>query len=67
MARDSVMPRFISGLPVRMEPATDNPRLQAVIIDADDDTGRASRIERLDWSLDDIKQARAATDDDEPV
>jgi 2',3'-cyclic-nucleotide 2'-phosphodiesterase len=67
MERASVLPRFTTGLPIRMEPATANPRLQAVLIDADEETGRATHIERLDLSEQDIAEARDAAGDDEPV
>jgi metallophosphoesterase (TIGR00282 family) len=67
MEREAVLTRFVSGLPIRLEPASANPRLQAVVIAADDETGRATGIERIDWSADDITQARDATADDEPV
>ncbi len=65
MTRETAMVRFLTGMPARMEPAADNPRLQAVIIDADEATGRAVAIERLDWSLDDVKQARREAGADE--
>jgi metallophosphoesterase (TIGR00282 family) len=42
--------RFLNGLPARFETATGNPRLNAVIIDADEQTGRATEIERLSYS-----------------
>jgi hypothetical protein len=67
MEREQVLSRFVTGLPARMEPASGNPRLQAVVITADDDTGRALEIERIDWSWDDIAEARGATDDDRSV
>jgi hypothetical protein len=67
MEREGVLNRFVTGLPTRMEPASANPRLQAVIITADDETGRALGIERLDWSLDDIARMRDQGGDDEPV
>jgi calcineurin-like phosphoesterase len=62
-----VLERFVTGLPVRMEPATDNPRLQAVVIDADERTGLARGIERLDWSEQDLAEARRAADDAQPL
>jgi hypothetical protein len=67
MQREQVLSRFVTGLPARMEPASGNPRLQGVVISADDDTGRALDIERIDWSLEDIAEARGATDDDRSV
>jgi hypothetical protein len=46
--------RFRNAMPARFEPATGNPRLNAVLIDADDRTGTATAIERLNLSLDDL-------------
>jgi len=55
--------KFLTALPARFETATDNPRLNAVIIDADEQTGRATDIERLSLSADDIQQLADLTDD----
>lgn len=60
MEREPLVERFVTGLPGRMEPASANPRLQAVLIDADDRTGRATSIERIDWPADDVVKAREA-------
>src|SRR6267154_5457894 len=46
--------RFLHALPSRFEAATANPRLNAVIIDADEKTGLATDIERLSYSLDEL-------------
>ena len=46
--------RFLTALPARFETATGDPRLNAVIVDADDDSGRATDIERLSYSLDEL-------------
>jgi 2',3'-cyclic-nucleotide 2'-phosphodiesterase len=46
--------RFLNGMPTRFETATANPRLNAVVVEADDQTGRATDIERLSYSLDEI-------------
>jgi hypothetical protein len=67
MARAEILAKFVTGLPARMEPAEENPRLQAVVVDADDRTGRARDIIRLDWSLQDIIDARRAGDDEHPL
>ena len=48
--------RFLNGMPSRFETATGNPRLNAVVIDADEKTGRAPDIERLSYSLDELEQ-----------
>jgi metallophosphoesterase (TIGR00282 family) len=45
--RAAVISRFTTGLPVRFEAATGDPRLHAAIITADVTTGRAVAIERL--------------------
>ena len=67
MERALVLDRFVTGLPARMEPASENPRLQAVVIDADERTGLAREIVRLDWSLQDIAGARRDGDDEQAV
>lgn len=46
--------RFLTGLPQKFETATANPRLNAVIVEADEQTGRAVDIERLSYSLDEL-------------
>jgi metallophosphoesterase (TIGR00282 family) len=53
----AALSRFLTGLPARLEPASEGLRLQAVIITANDQSGRAEAIERLDWTLDDITRA----------
>jgi 2',3'-cyclic-nucleotide 2'-phosphodiesterase len=47
--------KFINGLPARFDTATENPRLNAVVIDADGQTGRATDIERLSYGLEELK------------
>jgi len=53
--------RFLNGLPARFETATANPRLNAVIVEADEQTGRATDIERISYSLDEIEDLVSAT------
>jgi metallophosphoesterase (TIGR00282 family) len=48
--------RFLNALPARFEPATANPRLNAVIVDGDDKSGLATRIERLSYSVEDLDE-----------
>jgi hypothetical protein len=55
--------RFLTALPARFETATENPRLNAVIIEADEQSGRATDIERLSLSADDIQQLADLADD----
>jgi metallophosphoesterase (TIGR00282 family) len=53
---DAALGRFLNGLPARFETATGNPRLHAVVIEADDRTGNAIDIERLSLGVDDLEQ-----------
>ena len=53
---DAALGKFINGLPAKFDTATGNPRLHAVIIDADEHTGRATDIERLSYGLDELKE-----------
>ena len=45
--KEQIIERFLSGLPARFEPAEGDVRLCAVVIDCDEQSGRARRIERL--------------------
>jgi metallophosphoesterase (TIGR00282 family) len=51
---EAALGRFLNAMPARFETATGNPRLNAVVIEADDQTGRATDIERLSYSLDEL-------------
>ena len=43
-------------MPQRFETATENPRLNGVVITCDPATGRASAIERVNMSMPDLEQ-----------
>ncbi len=60
MEREPSLGRFLTGMPSRLEPATGNPRLNGVLVDADDKTGRATSISRLSLSERDIDSRVAA-------
>ncbi len=45
--KEQAIERFLTSMPSRFEPATGDARLCAVLIDCDENTGRASHIERL--------------------
>ena len=51
--------RFLHALPTKFETATLNPRLNAVLIDADEKTGLATDIERLSYSQDELTELAA--------
>ena len=42
--------RFVNAMPSRFEPATANPRLNGIVVDADDKTGRAVAVTRISYS-----------------
>jgi 2',3'-cyclic-nucleotide 2'-phosphodiesterase len=48
--------RFLTAMPQKFETATGNPRLNAVIIDADEATGLATGIERLSYSAEELHE-----------
>jgi metallophosphoesterase (TIGR00282 family) len=50
---DGVLQRFLTSMPVRLQPATGPAVLNAVLVDIDDATGRARHIERVDRETDD--------------
>ena len=45
--KDMIIQRFLTNLPMRFEPATGDVRLCATLIDCDDTTGHARKIERI--------------------
>jgi metallophosphoesterase (TIGR00282 family) len=47
---EAALGRFLTGLPARFETATANPRLNAVVVEADEKTGKATMIERLSYA-----------------
>ena len=47
--------RFRTALPQKFETATANPRLNAVVVEADEQTGRATDIERLSYSAEELQ------------
>jgi metallophosphoesterase (TIGR00282 family) len=62
----AALARFLTALPQKFETATGNPRLNAVIVDADEQTGRATSIERLSLNADQL-QRLAELSDERPV
>ena len=54
--RGAIIQRFLTGLPQRFETATENPRLNGVVVKADEQTGRAVSIDRVSVSTAQIEQ-----------
>jgi metallophosphoesterase (TIGR00282 family) len=63
---DAALGRFLTALPSKFETATGNPRLHAVVVDADEQTGRATDIERISLSAEELQEL-ADLADDRPV
>jgi calcineurin-like phosphoesterase len=59
MEREPSLARFLNGMPSRFEPATGNPRLNGVIVDADDKTGRAVAVQRISYSEQELTHLEA--------
>jgi len=54
--KSAVIDKFLKGMPVRMETAAGNPRLNGVFIAADETTGKAVSIKRLSFSADELSR-----------
>jgi metallophosphoesterase (TIGR00282 family) len=57
--RTAIIQRFLTSLPQRFETATDNPRINGVIVKADEHTGRAVSIERVSLSVQQVEALAA--------
>jgi 2',3'-cyclic-nucleotide 2'-phosphodiesterase len=57
MEKTAVIEKFRTAMPVRLEAATGNPRLNAVFITADERTGRALTIDRVSLSAEQLERA----------
>jgi hypothetical protein len=53
--KQAALSRFLNGMPARFETATGDPRLNGVVITADSTTGRATDIERISLSVQEIE------------
>ena len=56
MEREPSLARFLNGMPSRFEPASANPRLNGVVVQADDKTGRATKITRISYSANELDE-----------
>jgi metallophosphoesterase (TIGR00282 family) len=69
MEREPSLERFLNGMPSKLEPATANPRLNGILVSADEKTGRATAITRLSYSEQDLaalaSQVRAGMSHDQ--
>jgi 2',3'-cyclic-nucleotide 2'-phosphodiesterase len=56
MEKEPSLARFLNGMPAKFEPAAGNPRLNGAVIEADDKTGRATKITRISYSVQDLDE-----------
>ena len=63
MEKEPSLVRFLNAMPAKFEPATGNPRLNGVLVEADDKTGRATRVTRLSCSERDLIEIAGAPKD----
>jgi len=57
--RSAILQRFLTALPQRFETASENPRLSGVIVTADEMSRRATSIERVSLSAQQIEDLAA--------
>jgi hypothetical protein len=60
MEKEPSLARFLNGMPTRFEPATGNPRLNGAVIEADEKTGKATRIIRISFSERELSELSGA-------
>jgi metallophosphoesterase (TIGR00282 family) len=60
---EAALGRFLNAMPARFETATGNPRLNAVVVDADERSGLATDIERLSYGYEELEQFAGVTDE----
>ncbi len=60
--REAALSRFRTGMPSRFDTATGDPKLHAVVITADDQTGRATAIERVSATRRELEELSASLD-----
>jgi 2',3'-cyclic-nucleotide 2'-phosphodiesterase len=58
--REPALARFLNGMPARFETASGDPRLHAVVVAADPESGRATGITRISLSMADLLTLAAA-------
>jgi hypothetical protein len=59
MEREPALARFLSAMPSKFEPATGNPRLNGVLVTADEVTGHAISVARVSCSAQDLAELAA--------
>ena len=65
--RDAALSRFLTGLPARFETATGNARLHAMLLHADEASGRAKAVTRLSLTAEDLRRLARENAAAEPI
>jgi metallophosphoesterase (TIGR00282 family) len=60
---EAALGRFLNAMPARFETASGNPRLNAVVVDADERSGLATDIERLSYGHEELERLAGVTDE----
>jgi hypothetical protein len=60
MDKEAALARFLNAMPSKFEPATGDPRLNGVVLQADEETGRAISVTRISYSAADLEQLAAS-------
>ena len=63
---EAALGRFLNALPARFETATGNPRLNAVVVESDPQSGRATDIERISLSSAELEELATLHQGSEP-
>ena len=50
MEREPALARFLNAMPAKFEPATGNPRLNGIVVEADEKTGKATAVTRISYA-----------------
>ncbi|HKB13324.1 MAG TPA: TIGR00282 family metallophosphoesterase [Vicinamibacterales bacterium] len=59
---EPALTRFLTGLPQKFDTATGNPRLNGVIVEADETSGLATDIERVSLSAEELQELAGISD-----
>jgi metallophosphoesterase (TIGR00282 family) len=62
MEREPSLARFLTGMPSKFEPATGNPRLNGIVVSADEKTGRATAVTRISYAEQELLALSKATE-----
>jgi len=65
--REAALTRFMTAMPARFDPASGNPKLHAVLLEADEPSGQARAVTRLSLTADDLRRLSRENAAAEPI